>query len=471
MVHCAELLHLSDHALTTSPPEVPMTIKFAASICWLFFCAAMFTAAITRQAACGENAAPLPRITIDARVVELPIDKVRAIRDKSGDHHSETINVIVDELLKAQGERSMSVVQDLLPAIDSWQQRKIARLLAAPRLLTLSGRPAVLRAGPTTLYVTPTLLEDGQIKVKCALELSEPHADGDRNQKFETTVALKPGHDLLIGNLPPIDAGQTPQSLTVFCLRATVGKPEISDVKDHKTPMDDARSSVVKSVEWKPVAAVAVEPAIAPPPSVAVELWVAELSVPALHGFHIDTPHDQPKENSDASLLEMFQTPKKMHPKFADNLVQTLDFLKARKAADFLAQPKLMTRSGQPASLAVGSLKFEATPTIKDDGTIRVSYKVEISKKDPKLTDTITGAPGWRTFSNACAIDDLEPSKAVLVVPAVPWNAFGEPSPGKAPDKMLVVVLRASPAEGTPDAAAVTTQKGTYVEAAPNRAR
>ena len=213
------------------------------------------------------------------------------------------------------------------------------------------------------------------------------------------------------------------------------------------------------------------EPAAAASPPITVELWVAELSVPALEGMGFDTNNSQLKPDADVSLLEMFQSPKKMSPAIAGNLVQVLEFLKTKKFARILAEPMLTSRSGQPASLAVGPLRFDATPAIKDDGKIRVSYKVEISTKDPKLTDTVTGVPGWRTFRIDSKIDDIEPSQAAIVAPAVPWNAFGEPSPGKTTDKMLIVVLRASPTEGTADAAAVTSQKGTYVETAPAKVR
>ena len=201
-------------------------------------------------------------------------------------------------------------------------------------------------------------------------------------------------------------------------------------------------------------------------PPITVELWVAELSVPALKGMGLDTNNAQLKPDADASLLEMFQSPKKMPPAIAGNLVQVLDFLKDRKAAHIVAQPKLMTCSGQPASLDVGLMKMGATPTFMDDGKIRVECRLEISKLT-KTVDPVTKTPGRQTFRMDCAVG-VESGKAVLCGPAIPTVGDNEKVSG---DKFKIVVLRATTAGDALGAQATADRKGTYVEVVPKKTR
>jgi hypothetical protein len=440
-----------------------MTMNHAASKCWLLLCALCIVLPAAKPAVAADPAGePPPRITIELWLAEIPVDKVRkAGLEVELFRAGETTRLALGDVF-ASSEHAQRAA-DLLPGegltdlLGVLEKHKLAHIIARPTLTTQNCRHASFETGPIKLEATPSIKEDGRIHLAYYFQLRQPM----KTSGSSCTVDLDPGKTALI--IPAFSPVTAP---LVLLVRASIDKPS-NDAEDTNSRKS---SSIEVAPRKTPVDGDEPTTVTASPP-ITVELWVAELSAPALEGMGLDTNNSQLKPDADVSLLEMFQSPKKMSPAVAGNLVQVLDFLKARKVANILAQPKLMTRSGQPASVDVGSLKFDATPTTKDDGRIRVSYKVEISKTVPKLTDTVTGAPGRRTFSNVCTIDDLVPSKAVLVVPAVPWNAFGKPSPAKTPDKMLIVVLRATPAGTAPGDQTTADRKGTYFEVAPTKTR
>jgi len=202
------------------------------------------------------------------------------------------------------------------------------------------------------------------------------------------------------------------------------------------------------------------EPLVAESPLVTVELWVAEVSTTALDGLGVEIDKDFLKRYSN-SHSDAFPMPPKLPPEVARNFDQILDAMKAKKTASVIAQPKLTTRSGQPASLDVGLMKMGATPTVLNDGNIRVIFHIELTKLT-KPVDPVTKQPA-REISRCDSALEIEPGEAVLSAPVIPAVINGKPFT----DKVRVIVLRATPVA----AQATADIKGTYLEVAPSKTR
>lgn len=66
-------------------------------------------------------------------------------------------------------------------------------------------------------------------------------------------------------------------------------------------------------------------------------------------------------------------------------------FLKAleqNNLARTLSQPTITTLSGRPASLAVGELQLDVTPTVIDDNRVQLQYRIEVGRETPPTAST-----------------------------------------------------------------------------------
>src|SRR5262245_23296424 len=180
------------------------------------------------------------------------------------------------------------------------------------------------------------------------------------------------------------------------------------------------------------------EPPVAEAPLITVELWVADVSTSALEGLGVEIDKDFIKRYANGITVDV-PNPHKLPPEVARDFDQILDGMKANKTAIVIAQPKLTTRSGQPASLEVGPMKMGATPTALNDANIRVSFHIELTKFT-KPVDPVTKQPA-REVSRCDSALEIEPGTAVLAAPVIPAVVNRKPST----DKVRLIVLRATP--------------------------
>jgi Flp pilus assembly secretin CpaC len=111
---------------------------------------------------------------------------------------------------------------------------------------------------------------------------------------------------------------------------------------------------------------------------VTVEVTVIEVNRTKLRaaGFDWDiVKSGGPSDALDAKLLKSAS---------ARDLTAFLQALKQYNLAKVLSEPRLMTLSGRPASLAIGDhLKLDVVPIVLESGRIRVEHRLELG--EPKL--------------------------------------------------------------------------------------
>ena len=172
-----------------------------------------------------------------------------------------------------------------------------------------------------------------------------------------------------------------------------------------------------------------------PAPPITVEFWIAELSVPAMRGFGLDA-NSPGNTHGNLGLADMFLFPEKMPPAVAKDLARFLDYLRARGVASMIAKPKLIVPSGTQGSMTIGDLKLDVTPTLQDGETIRVRHQLDIRKPLPATNDLQQAS---LTVVSTCSTVEVARGRAVLACPCISGGAGGS-----SPDKLLLVMLRAT---------------------------
>jgi hypothetical protein len=157
-----------------------------------------------------------------------------------------------------------------------------------------------------------------------------------------------------------------------------------------------------------------------------------------MRGFGIDI-NGPAKAHAGIGLAEMFTSPQKMPPLVAKDLPRFLDYLRARQVASVIAQPKLVIPSGAKGSMTIGNLQLDVTPTLQDSGTIQVRHQLDIREPLPVAKDVQRAGA---SVVGTCSTIDVDSGKAVLACPCISGGASGS-----APDKLLLVMLRATKGE------------------------
>jgi Flp pilus assembly secretin CpaC len=153
-------------------------------------------------------------------------------------------------------------------------------------------------------------------------------------------------------------------------------------------------------------------PAATKAPRVTVDMLVVEVSLTKLRALGFD-----------------WEVVKGAHQLVHADGKQLTGFLRALKEhdlAEFLCEPKLMTLSGRPASLAVGTTKLDVVPVILGSGRIQVEHRLELPHAGGVL----------RSHSAV----ELDPGQAVI---AGHVRSNKKDAAGKANETATLVVLRA----------------------------
>jgi hypothetical protein len=116
--------------------------------------------------------------------------------------------------------------------IEALRQNNLARVLAEPTLVTLSGRPASFVAGGTQVDLVPVLVEEGRVRLECHTKLANDSAanvgsgqssstpGGAAAFRFNTKTEMQLGrlHALGVIRLPPTSGASRSQDVETIVL-------------------------------------------------------------------------------------------------------------------------------------------------------------------------------------------------------------------------------------------------------------
>lgn len=192
-----------------------------------------------------------PAITLQVRIVELQVDGMRkAGFDVLTPGSMESTQPAIGKPIQAKA------VEEFLAAL---KQDALAKVLAEPTLITLSGHPASLHTGGelpikvpqslggesveyrqlgTRIDCLPTLMEDGRIRLELRAKVSEidksPSAASGgldtptvRSRLVDTTVQIESGQTIVLGGLTQVGPDGARTRLLVF-VTAEAGAPHPS---------------------------------------------------------------------------------------------------------------------------------------------------------------------------------------------------------------------------------------------------
>jgi hypothetical protein len=163
------------------------------SLCCAFFHAAiLFVAGIVEG---GDPSLPQPeKVVVQIQVLEVATEKLRNLGfDWSRIRPTGTTEKVpvdkVGDLLKSSDKP-----EQFLGFLEALQQNNLARMLAEPTLVTLSGRPASLEiADHLKLDVVPVVLGDGRIRLEYRIEIAstKPKDAATRVEREVTSTPLR----------------------------------------------------------------------------------------------------------------------------------------------------------------------------------------------------------------------------------------------------------------------------------------
>jgi Flp pilus assembly secretin CpaC len=202
---------------------------------------------LSRQALAGDTQ-PLPRpdaAPVAVQQVQLDVVVARVKRGLAGK--------LAFHDLKRSGQTQLFTgilesprAEDFLAFLQALKDEDLARVLAAPRLMTLSGNPASFRSGGdlpvpvplghgqvgvqfeefgTRLNFLPTVLGNGAVRLEVEPEVSTLTGAGVRNtQRIHTAMELKAGQALLIGGMRSQEKGELVVLVTPTVVNAGPGR-------------------------------------------------------------------------------------------------------------------------------------------------------------------------------------------------------------------------------------------------------
>jgi len=188
----------------------------ASRACWLFCCVSLAASVAFAPQVLGQQyvevAAPAPaaasssskKITVQLWVIEVETEKLRNLGfawnqiTSSGKWVTTPVST-AGEIANALGTSSATEFRGFLKALE---QNSLARTLAEPTLVTLSGREASLQVGEQTkLEVTPTALDDRHVQLTYQIEVgSEAQATEHPHLINGSTVQVEAGKPCLISH-------------------------------------------------------------------------------------------------------------------------------------------------------------------------------------------------------------------------------------------------------------------------------
>ena len=135
--------------------------------------------------------------------------------------------------------------------VEALVRNDLARQLAGPRLMTMSGRSAVFDiggdAGGTKLKLTPKILDSGEIRVDVSLDLTEK-ATGTTSSQFALTATtdVQPGQPHCLARVAtrhPGKKGDVQDYCTVVILTADTKPPKEVQVGTTPPRIEEANAT------------------------------------------------------------------------------------------------------------------------------------------------------------------------------------------------------------------------------------
>jgi hypothetical protein len=349
----------------------------------LLFCGCLL--ALVRQGwAEDEPAKAKAKVQVQAWMAEIDVAKLRTLNltcehvQADGERHT----VRITDCLEGK-EKDAPILQRPDELLALMRDAGVARVLAEPTVVTLDGREALLETGNTKLQTTPTIQDNGRIRLDVRVEHNERNSTGRRRaaqnhqRMLDSSVECESGKTVLIS---PWN-----ECIAIYPNGKPVSEPAaiIALVRATADPATTIRP--VSSVS-SPVPAGAVSSAAASVKSLKIHLKVLEVDRGKMNklGFQWSKPTSEDQKDFTVEPLDSLL---KNQPASGDELNGFLQALQQNGLARVLAEPTLLTLDGRPAAFSAGQTTVDFVPILLAGERVKLECRLNAGSSPVQIRD------------------------------------------------------------------------------------